>query len=159
MAKKKIDAAIAQEDMLITIGGVTKTVAEWRVDMEANAPKAPGWYVDADESGFAAKTHYAFATGTRILPDGSPMIWEIKWPDAKGRVIINRRLNEKWYKGFLIPGHGGTKEWWGFYDEYRRSADYNHDRKWTNAMADLAAVADLKTRPAKPEKKPAPAKA
>ena len=98
------------------------------------------------EAGFHAEKadEYCLAKWTRILEDGTTIVYAVKWNDSKNRPWIHSDINLRFNKGRPIPGFGGDEDFWlgdSGLRKYHKSADYDSDLKIVCAAARKIAAA------------------
>lgn len=133
---RKVQASKADEAFL-TVNGKAFSKADVEALLASRVGRGAGFYVeDADE--------YCLAKFTRILENGTTIVYAVKWNDAKNRPWIHSDINLRFNKGRPIPGFGGDEDFWlgdSGLRKYHKSADYDSDLKTVCAAARKIAAA------------------
>jgi hypothetical protein len=119
---KKADAP---STAMIVVNGRSFSEAEIAAILSTRVGRGEGFYTEkADE--------YCLAKWTRILGDGTTIVYAVKWNDAKNRPWIHSDVNLRFNRGRPIPGFGGDEDFWlgeSGLRKYHKSAAYDSDLK------------------------------
>lgn len=130
---RKVQASKADEAFL-TVNGKAFSKADVEALLASRVGRGAGFYVDdADE--------YCLAKYTRILENGTTIVYAVKWNDAKNRPWIHSDINLRFNKGRPIPGFGGDEDFWTTLHKYQTSAEYRSDLKEVVAASRKIAAA------------------